>query len=242
MGKETIYSLIFAGGTGQRMNTRSKPKQFLEVYGKPIIIYTLEHFEYHPDVDAIVIVCIKEWIEELQGFLKRYGISKVKAIVPGGETGHDSIRLGLETIQTMANPDDIILIHDGVRPLITDELIKLNIEGVRKFGNAITAEPTRESVVQSMDGNEICNVPPRDQMYVAKAPQSFRFQDIYELYEKAKENGHRSIDSAHLLSIYHVPMHMIKSTKHNMKITDPADFFIFRALFEAIENQQVYGL
>ncbi|MCX4384135.1 MAG: 2-C-methyl-D-erythritol 4-phosphate cytidylyltransferase, partial [Parabacteroides distasonis] len=89
-----IRTLIFAGGTGQRMNSRSKPKQFLEVHGKPIIIYTIEHFEYHPEVDDIVVVCIKEWIEELQGILKRYGITKVSLIVPGGETGHDSIYFG----------------------------------------------------------------------------------------------------------------------------------------------------
>lgn len=240
--KEKIYALIFAGGTGQRMNTRSKPKQFLEVHGKPIIIYTLEHFEYHPEVDEIVVVCIKDWIEELQGFLKRYGITKVSTIVPGGSTGHDSIRIGLEAIKNEAQEQDIVLIHDGVRPLITEELISLNIKGVREFGNAITAEATRESVVQSCDGSTINSVPPRDQMYVAKAPQSFRYKDIYDLYEKALENGHRSIDSAHLLSMYNVPMHMIKSTKNNMKITDPADFFVFRALYEAIENQQIYGL
>lgn len=242
MVKEKIYTLIFAGGTGQRMYTRSKPKQFLEVHGKPIIIYTLEHFEYHQDIDEIVIVCIKEWIEELWGILKRYGMTKVTTIVPGGETGHDSIRIGLEAIKDTAKTDDIVLIHDGVRPLINEDLISRNIEGVRKNGNAITAEATRESVVRSEDGNVICDVPPREKMYVAKAPQSFRFGDIFELYERAKKNGHRSIDSAHLLSIYKQPMYMIKSTKNNMKITDPADYYVFRALCEAIESQQVYGL
>lgn len=242
MSKEKIYALIFAGGTGQRMNTRSKPKQFLEVHGKPIIIYTLEHFEYHPSVDEIIVVCINSWIEQLQELLKRYGISKVTMVVPGGGTGHDSIRLGLEAINGKASNDDIVLIHDGVRPLITEELIELNIDAVRTYGNAITAEAAMESVVQSIDGDTIVNVPPREQMYVAKAPQSFRYGDIYELYEKALEDDLKSIDSAHLLSMYDIPMHMIKSTKHNMKITDPADFFVFRALYEAIENQQVYGL
>lgn len=90
-----ITSLIFAGGTGQRMNTRSKPKQFLELHGKPVIIYTIEHFEYHELVDNIVVVCLQNWIDELKGLLKRYGISKVSQIVPGGETGHDSIYNGL---------------------------------------------------------------------------------------------------------------------------------------------------
>jgi 2-C-methyl-D-erythritol 4-phosphate cytidylyltransferase len=117
---QMVTALIFAGGTGKRMNTRSKPKQFLEIHGKPVIIYTLEHFEYHDEIDCIVIVCIKEWIEELRGLLKRYGITKVTKIVSGGETGHDSIYLGLEAMKEAFTEDDIVLIHDGVRPFINE--------------------------------------------------------------------------------------------------------------------------
>lgn len=235
-------ALIFAGGTGQRMNSRSKPKQFLEMHGKPIIIYTLEHFEDHEEIDNIVIVCLEEKIPELKILIQRYGITKVSMIVPGGATGHLSIYNGLEAMKVSSKPEDIVLIHDGVRPLITAELISKNIEAVKEFGNAITVEPARESVVQSTDGNNIDNVPLRSEMYTAKAPQSFRYGRILELYEKAHAEGKSSIDSAHLCSQLGEPMHMVQSTKNNMKITDPADFYIFRAIYEAMENQQIFGL
>ncbi len=241
-GEKMNTALIFAGGTGKRMNSRSKPKQFLEMHGKPIIIYTLEHFEYHHQIDSIVIVCLKEWIEELRGLLKRYGITKVLKIIPGGETGHDSIYLGLETMKGIVADKDIVLIHDGVRPLINEELITQNIEAVQKYGNAITVEAARESMVRSLDGENISEVPPRMQMYTAKAPQSFYYKDIMELYEKAQAEGKKTIDSSHLCSIYNVPMHMVRSTKNNLKITEPADYYMYRALYEALEGQQIFGI
>lgn len=237
-----VTALIFAGGTGKRMNSRSKPKQFLEMHGKPIIIYTLEHFEYHEEIDNIVIVCIENWIEELKGLLKRYGITKVKTIVPGGETGHDSIYLGLESMKTFTAEGDIVLIHDGVRPLITSGLISQNIEAVKKYGNGITSEASRESIVRSIDGENISEVPPRAQMYTAKAPQSFYYKDILRLYEMAYEDGIKSIDSSHLCSLYNEPMHLVVSTKNNIKITEPADFYIYRAIYEALEGQQIFGI
>lgn len=241
-GDEMITALIFAGGAGKRMNSRSKPKQFLEIHGKPIIIYTLEHFEYHDEIDNMVVVCIADWIEELKGLLKRFGITKVIKIVPGGGTGHDSIYRGLLAMRDMASEDDLVLIHDGVRPLINKELVTLNIETVRKYGNAITAEAARESIVCSRDGKKIIDVPPREQMYTAKAPQSFLYGDILELYQKAERDGIKTIDSSHLCNLYHVPMQMVASTKNNIKITEPADFYIYRALYEALEGQQIFGI
>lgn len=235
-------ALIFAGGTGRRMNSRSKPKQFLEMHGKAIIIYTLEHFEYHEEIDNIIIVCLKEWIEELEALLKRFGITKVRKVISGGETGHDSIYQGLLAMEEFCKEEDIVLIHDGVRPFITEELITQNIDAVKEFGNAITSEAARESVVRSKDGESICDVPPRGEMYIAKAPQSFRFGKIRSLYEKAKQDNIKSIDASHLCSLYGEPMHLIPSTKNNMKITEPADFYIYRALYEAMENQQIFGI
>lgn len=237
-----ITALIFAGGTGKRMNSRSKPKQFLEMHGKPIIIYTLEHFEYHNAIDQIVVVCLQDWIEELKGMLKRYGITKVVKIVPGGETGHDSIYNGLIAMKDIASEKDIVLIHDGVRPLIDEELISRNIETVYKYGNAITAEATRESVVRSADGHKVSDMPPRDQMYIAKAPQTFYYGEILGIYEKAKTDGRKSIDSSHLCRIYGVPLYMVPSTKNNLKITEPADYYVYKALYEALEGQQIFGL
>lgn len=237
-----VTALIFAGGTGQRMNSRAKPKQFIEIHGKPILIYTLEHFEYHEEIDDIIIVCLEDWIDKLKNYLHRFGITKVYNIVPGGATGHDSIYNGLMALKKKASPDDIILIHDGVRPLITEELISENISTVKKYGNAITVEPSRESVVVSEDGSFVSSVPTLNQMYVAKAPQSFYFKDIMQVYEKAHEDGIKSIDSAHLMSMYNKTLYMVKSSKNNIKITEPADYYLFRTLCEVAENQQVYGI
>lgn len=235
-------ALIFAGGTGKRMNTRSKPKQFLEIHGKPVIIYTLEHFEYHEGIESILVVCIKQYIEELRGLLRRFGITKVKKIVPGGATGHDSIYQGLLAMEDFVKEDDIVLIHDGVRPLIDEELITLNIDTVKQYGNAITCEADKESQVRSTDGKTVDEMPPRNQMYTAKAPQSFYYGEIKKLYEKAEKDAVKCIDSAHLCSIYHKDLHMVKSTNNNMKITEPVDFYICRALYDAMEGQQVFGL
>lgn len=235
-------ALIFAGGTGQRMNTRAKPKQFLELHGKPIIIYTLEHFEYHPEVDNIVVVCVESWIRELKHLMKLYGFEKVSQIVPGGNGGHESIYNGLLAMEKNSSADDIVLIHDGVRPLINEELISANIAKVKEFGTAITVENVTESVVRLDDNSVVTDMPPRPQMYSAKAPQSFRYGLIWKLYQKAHEEGIPTIDSAHLCSIYGTEMHTVKSTPNNLKITAPADFYIFRALYEAMENQQILGL
>ncbi|MCR5254677.1 MAG: 2-C-methyl-D-erythritol 4-phosphate cytidylyltransferase [Acetatifactor sp.] len=235
-------ALIFAGGTGQRLNDRGKPKQFLEIHGKPIIIYTLEHFENHPDIDSIVVVCLKGWIRELQREIKTYDIKKVDIIVPGGNTGHDSIYFGLKAMEGKYPDDEIVLIHDGVRPLITDELITANIKAVEEFGTAITAEMAKESVILSDNGVDIDKVPLRTHVYVSKAPQSFRYAWIKKYYEKAQADNFKAIDSSHMLSEYGVPMHMVQSTKNNIKITDPADYYVVKGLFEAIDNEQIFGL
>lgn len=235
-------ALIFAGGTGRRMSTCSKPKQFLELHGKPIIIYTLEHFEYHEEIETITVVCLTDWITELKGLLKRFGITKVTRIVSGGETGHDSIYYGLAAMRDTTKDDEIILIHDGVRPFINEELISRNIKAVKKYGSAITVEAARESIIRCEDGKNVSEVPPRDQMYIAKAPQSFFFGEIFSLYERAQKENVQTIDSSHLCSIYQVPMHVVHSTKNNLKITEPADYYMYRALYEAMENQQIFGL
>ena len=240
--KEKVKVLIFAGGAGRRMNARSLPKQFLQVYGKPVIIHTLEHFEYHELIDEIVIVCLKNWIDELKGMLNRFGIRKVSIIVPGGKTGHKSSGEGLKAMRDTTADQDIVLIHDGVRPLINEELINANIRAVRKYGNAITCEAARESVVMSKNGIDIQQVPNRDFMYVAKAPQSFRFGEVYEAYEQAEKAGYQTIDSSHLYGIQKRHMHLLHSTRNNMKITEPADFYIYKALYEAMEAQQIYGI
>ncbi|QDR81957.1 2-C-methyl-D-erythritol 4-phosphate cytidylyltransferase [Sporomusa termitida] len=224
------------------MNSRAKPKQFLELHGKPVLLYTLDHFEEHQEIDHIIVVCLENWINELQLMLHRYDFKKIIKIVPGGSTGHESIYNGLKAMENICNKDDIVLIHDGVRPLISEELISENIAKAKKYNTAITAEAAKESVVQSRDGARIDHVPERSTMYVAKAPQSFNYPLIWKYYQMAQKEGLLSIDSAHLLSIYGVEMHMVKSTPNNMKITAPTDYYIFRALYEAMENKQILGI
>jgi 2-C-methyl-D-erythritol 4-phosphate cytidylyltransferase len=138
--------------------------------------------------------------------------------------------------------DDIVLIHDGVRPLINDTLISANIAKARECGNAITVEAATESVISSKNGDLIDDVPRRNYMYTAKAPQTFRFGLIWDIHKRAKLDGCLSIDSAHLCSLYGIEMHLVKSPPNNIKITAPQDYYIFRALYEAYENQQILGI
>ncbi|MFI3249367.1 MAG: IspD/TarI family cytidylyltransferase [Eubacteriales bacterium] len=235
------YALIFAGGTGVRMNTHSRPKQFLELHGKPIIIYTLEHFQHHPEVEGMVVVCLKEWVPELKKQIKRYELDKVIRVVQGGETGHQSINKGLEELNKCCKDADIILVHDGVRPLITAELISKNIAMAQKEGTAITVESSWESIVRSEDGKTITEVPDRSEMYIARAPQSFRFELLWDLHQRAKKEGKDFTDSSHLFRYYDVTLHLVESSPNNIKITEPNDYYIFRALFEVFENQQIIG-
>ena len=236
------HALIFAGGTGRRMNTADKPKQFLELHGKPIIIYTIEHFEKHPKIDNILVVCLKNYIDELWWLLDKYAIKKVSKIVPGGDGGDISIYNGLQALESMCKDDDIVLIHDGVRPLINSRLINDNIDSVEKYGNSISIEPVIESIVHVSSKDKSVSIPPRSEMFSVKAPQAFRYSDIWDLYKRAYKDGIRTVDSAHLCSIYGVEMHFVKSTPSNIKITMPQDYYLFRALFEAKENQQLKGL
>lgn len=235
----SVTALIFAGGTGQRMSTRATPKQFLELHGKPVIMYTIEHFERHPEVDRIVVVCLESWIGELKRLLRRYDIEKVTTIVPGGLTGHASIYNGLLVMRDTTDAEDIVLIHDGVRPLIDEQLVTENIATAREHGAAITVEHVVESVVRVDGAGQVVDVPPRDEMHVAKAPQSFRYGLIFDAYAWAQAEEVATIDSAHLCHLRGIRPRVVASTPNNMKITKPTDYYVFRALYEAMENQQI---
>ena len=234
-------SVIFAGGSGKRMNTVARPKQFLELNGKPIIIYTLELFDNHTQIDGIVVVCIESWIPFLQKMLKKFEINKVIGIVPGGETGQDSIYNGLVTAAKHFSDDSIVLIHDGVRPLIVEQTITDNIEMARQKGNCITCVPATETFVVKQDDGSL-NIPARDHSLIARAPQTFILADILEAHEKARRiNKHDFIDSCTMMSHYGHQMHTIIGPMENIKITTPTDFFIFRAMVQVHENQQIFG-
>lgn len=240
----TVSVVIFAGGSGSRMKTTTKPKQFLELHGKPIIIHTIEHFENHSEIDQIVVVCIEGWFEELQKMLTKFQITKVKAIVPGGKTGQMSIFNGLQAIQELKfpNENDIVLIHDGVRPLIDEDIITRNIESVRKNRTAITVKPVIETVIQVDENNEITNVVDRESCQTAVAPQSFYLSDILEYHLKAQADGLFDMtDSSTLVRHYGMSLHTVMGGPENIKITTPSDFYIFRAIYDSRENSQIFG-
>lgn len=237
-------AVIFAGGSGKRMNTVSRPKQFLELNGKPVIIYTLELFDNHPQIDAICVVCLESWIPFLKKQLKKFEINKVVEIVPGGETGQDSIFNGLCAAERWAGNDlknTNVLIHDGVRPLITEKTISDNVLTCSEKGNCITCIPATETfVVKQSDGS--LSIPERTDSLIARAPQSFRLEDILDVHRKAiAENQHDFIDSCTIMSHYGHRMNTIIGPMENIKITTPTDFFVFRAMVEVHENQQIFG-
>lgn len=238
--------VIFAGGAGVRMNTKSKPKQFLDLNGKPIIIYTLELFDNHPEIDGIVVVCLESWIPYLNKMLRKFEISKVVAVVPGGKSGQESIYNGLcaaeKYVKKVNVEDAIVLIHDGVRPLITDETISDNIAKVKECGSCITTAPAIETIiVDRHDG--MLDIPKRSDCMVARAPQSFYLKDIIGAHRRNKEDGNNEfIDSCSLMSHYGYKLGLVAGPMENIKITTPTDYFVLRAMVEVHENQQIFGI
>lgn len=237
-------AVIFAGGTGQRMNTKSLPKQFLELHGKPIIIYTLEHFENHPDIDGIVVACIEDMIPYLEKLLIKFSITKVKKIVAGGKDGQNSIYNALSAVAEIYSEDSIVLIHDGVRPLINEDVISGNIRCVRQYGNAITVTHAVETVTLCSEKSDNCvtDILDRSRCMMVRAPQSFVLKDILDAHNKARsENYSGAIDSAMLMCRYNYMLHTVECGAENIKITTPSDFYIFRAIIDARENSQIFG-
>lgn len=237
-------ALIFAGGTGTRMGNKGKPKQFLELHGKPILIHTIELFEKHPEIDTIAVVCLADWIPYLKELLCRFGIQKVKWVVPGGNTSQESTWNGLTAIAADQDPEKtIVLIHDGVRPLITPELIHDNIAMVKEKGNAITVALAIETIVTTQDGQEVDQVIDRKHCRLARAPQSFYLKDILEMHRRAQKDHYAEmIDSASLMVHYGTKLNTVEGPAENIKITTPSDFYIFRAITEAKENLQIWGI
>jgi 2-C-methyl-D-erythritol 4-phosphate cytidylyltransferase len=237
------YVVIFAGGVGTRMSAGTKPKQFLELNGKPIIIYTIEHFENHPAIEGIVVVCIESWIDTLKSMVEQANLHKVRWIVPGGATGQESIFRGLMVLSKHLGEqrDAVVLIHDGVRPLISAELISANIDAVLRFGSAITVTGSSETIVQ-IDGNgDVSNTINRDSAYMARAPQSFYLQNIYNAHLRAiADNELNMVDSACLMRHYGFPLHVVPGPVENIKITTPIDFYMSIAICKAHERGKAF--
>ncbi len=234
-------AVIFAGGAGRRMHSKDKPKQFLLIHGKPIIVHTIEIFQYHDEIDGIIVACLEDWIPYMEEMQYRYRLDKIGKIVPGGRTGQMSIYNGVKAAaEVYGIGDNIVLIHDGVRPLIDGQVISDNISCVKKHGSAVTCAPAQETFVLVDDNDEICEVESRKHSKLAKAPESFWLGELLEAQEQAIKDGYTEmIDSCTLMRAYGKKMHVVECSYENIKITTPDDFHMFRALYDARENQQL---
>lgn len=237
-------AIIFAGGSGARMGS-GLPKQFIEVEGKPIIIHTLELFEEHPNIDAIYIACKKEYIIKLQKMVKRFMITKVAEIVEGGKTGQDSIYNGLKAAYDAEGGDNLVLIHDGVRPCITAETIDAGIKTANEMGSAITCTKFFETPIMSVSGSVVEESPDRNNFYTAQAPQTFKLGDVINAHEEIRKinpSYEGIIDTCTLMRTIGKTVYMVEGNRGNIKVTTPEDLYVFRAMLAYKENQQALGL
>ena len=238
-------AIIFAGGTGQRMGGEI-PKQFMKVQGREIIIHTLEKFEINDNIDQIVVACIESWIPELEKLVKRYDIDKVASIIPGGPTGQDTIYLALKEAKRINPTEDVIvLIHDGVRPLITQETIDKCVSSVIEHGSAITSTPCFETPILSIDGETVENMPPRRAVYTAQAPQCFYLDTILNAHEEVRKVNPEYkdiVDSCGLLFSLGMKCHLIEGNRGNIKVTTPEDYITLLGNLQAEDFKQYYDL
>ena len=240
------YAIILAGGVGQRMRSSGMPKQFLEVFRKPIIIYTLERFEECIDIDKIVIVCNSSWIEYMQNLLAKFNIKKVIGVVAGGKDRQGSVENGITFIEKEgATDDDIVVIHDGVRPLIQKSIISENVRVAKKYGSAMTVRPVIESVViTSEDSAKFDDFKKRSDTYSLTAPQTFQLGLLKKAYKNTEgiEQPIPLLDAALAHTYLGNDIHIIKENNQNIKITTPEDYYILKAMLELEESRYVFGL
>ncbi|MCQ2754970.1 MAG: 2-C-methyl-D-erythritol 4-phosphate cytidylyltransferase [bacterium] len=242
----TNIAIIFAGGVGQRLNgTDSIPKQFLKINDKPIIIHTLEIFEKHPQIDKIYIAIHPDYLENMKTLVKHYYITKVAGIVKGGITGQDSIYNALKFARTENSADSIVLIHDGVRPNITPDVITKNIKCAKENGNAITCTSCQETILVSGNHTNPEHVPYRKDTFAAQAPQTFYLQELLNAHETMREinpNYENIVDTCTLYKTLNKPTYMVEGNRGNIKITTIEDLYILRALIRFNEDLEAYGL
>lgn len=239
-------AIIFAGGIGQRLNNgeNSTPKQFLKINDKPIIIRTLELFQTHKDIDKIYISIHPDYYEYMQDLVKYYYITKTAGMVNGGKTGQESIYKALKLAQKENPKDSIVLIHDGVRPNITEEVITKNIECTKKNGNAITCTSCFETILISENGINPEHVPYRKDTYAAQAPQTFHLGEVIEAHEitrKTNPNYTDIVDTCTLYKTLDKKTFMVKGNRGNIKITTIEDLYILRALIRYKEDLEAFG-
>lgn len=241
------YAIILAAGVGQRMRSAGLPKQFLKLMGKPIIVYTLEKFELSGDIDKVIIVCHGSYVDHMQSLIKTYQIEKVEKIVVGGSDRQGSLKRGLDAIKELGGTDrDIVVIHDGVRPLVTPNTIHENIRVAKKYGCAITVHPVTESVViTNSETADMEDFKKRADTYSLTAPQTFqldKIMDAFDRIENIEQGDVPLLDAAMVYAKTGGEVHLVKEQGANIKITTPEDFYFLKAILELEENKYIFGL
>ena len=225
--------LIIAGGSGSRMH-QDIPKQFLTVYERPVIVYTLEAFERHPKIDALAVVCIEGWEQVLWAYAKQFNITKLQYVVPGGANGQESIRNGVFELEKHFQPEDFVLVHDAIRPLVSDEIISDCIRVANLYGNAVTVIPCAEAMIETEDGTVSSGSYPRDHLKRTQTPQAFRLGEICALHRRAlASNITNSIASCTLMIELGEKIYFSKGSEKNLKLTTLDDIDIFKALLSS---------
>lgn len=225
-------AIIIAGGSGSRMG-QSIPKQFITIHDKPVLIYTLEGFQRHPLIDAIEVVCIDGWKEVVWAYARQYNIEKLQWIVTGGKSGQESIRNGVFNLEGKCSDDDIVIIHDGIRPLVDAEVLTDVIKTAQQYGNAVSSMPYNEQifVVSKDDETTTTQFIPRETLRRVCTPQAYRFDLLDEKYHEAfeKEIGIRGSHYTNTMMVeLGVRLHFAAGSDKNIKLTTPDDLEIFK--------------
>ena len=226
------YALIIAGGSGNRMG-QDIPKQFMHVDNSPIVIHTMMAFQHHPDIDGIAVVCLDGWQTVLQSYANQFSVTKLKWIFPGGRNGQESIRNGVFGLKEAGvDDDDLVLIHDAVRPLLSQDIISSNIAVCQKYGYAITGIKCREAILESEDGFSTTTSIPRNKLIRTQTPQTFRLRHLIAAHEEAARQGITdSVASCTLMAeLGGIEMHIVPGSEKNIKVTTIEDLEILKAL------------
>lgn len=234
-----ITALLTAAGTGTRMK-QEIPKQFMHVDNKPLIVYTLEKFQNHPNIDQIIVVTLAAWTEVVEAYAKQYGITKLRWIVPGGDTGQESIFNGLSKLREEGvGEDDIVMIHDGNRCLVSSEIISNSIAVFKHHGSAVAAIPCVEAVFRSNDdGNSSTVSIPREQLFRTQTPHTYTLGKLLWAHEQAAEKGITSTAaSCTLMAELGETVYFSMGSEENLKITTMDDLYIFEALLHSEQNR-----
>lgn len=225
-------AVIIAGGVGARTGNKI-PKQFITVYDKPIIVYTLEKFQKHKMIDAIEVVCIAGWEEVLKAYALQYGISKLKYIVNGGNSSQESIKKGLDNLKNHCEANDIIVVHDGIRPMVDENIISSCIDTCRQKGNGVTAYPVYEQIFEIADEESTEKYIQRDKLRIVQTPQAYKYKEIFDVYTKGFELNigiHNSSYANTLMADMGKKLYFSMGSTKNIKITTKDDVEIFKAM------------